>query len=195
MSRKPHDFDLWLEMAKSIKPLRHRVSRPAQGSFGKVQLAPAVIKKPMVSVAAPHVQMPSPHVKASPPHITGLDRRTSQRLTRGNVEIEQRIDLHGTGIEMARIRLLQFLREAQQRGVRTALVITGKGNSPFSRHTLHGSDHFHSPERAGRLRRMVPEWLHEPEFRACVSGFQPAHPKHGGGGAYYVKVRRLRDER
>jgi DNA-nicking Smr family endonuclease len=26
-----------------------------------------------------------------------------------------------------------------------------------------------------------------------VAGFQPAHPKHGGGGAYYVRVRRLRE--
>ena len=38
----------------------------------------------------------------------------------------------------------------------------------------------------------LPEWLHEPEFRAHVSGFQPAHPKHGGGGAFYVKLRRDR---
>ena len=40
---------------------------------------------------------------------------------------------------------------------------------------------------------MLTEWLHESEFRALVSGFQPAHPKHGGGGAFYVKIRRLRD--
>jgi DNA-nicking Smr family endonuclease len=196
MSRKPQDFDLWLEMAKSIKPLRHRASRSAPGPAGKPLAAPVMLKKPLVSVAVPHVQRLSAHLKpAPPPHITGLDRRTSQRLTRGNVEVERRLDLHGTGIEVARSRLLQFLREAQQMGFRTVLVITGKGDSPFSRHTLHGSDHFHSPERAGRLRRMVPEWLHEPEFRTCVSGFQPAHPKHGGGGAYYVRIRRIRDEK
>jgi DNA-nicking Smr family endonuclease len=28
-----------------------------------------------------------------------------------------------------------------------------------------------------------------------VSGFQPAHPKHGGGGAFYVKLRRDRQSR
>jgi DNA-nicking Smr family endonuclease len=37
--------------------------------------------------------------------------------------------------------------------------------------------------------------FHEPEFRSLVAGFQPAHPKHGGGGAYYVRVRRIREER
>jgi DNA-nicking Smr family endonuclease len=117
----------------------------------------------------------------------------AQRLTRGQAEIERRLDLHGTGIEMARVRLLQFLRAAQTEGARTVLVITGKGDSPYARHTLHGSHHFHAPERGGRLRRLVPEWFHEAEFRALVAGFQPAHPKHGGGGAFYVKLRRTRE--
>ena len=96
---------------------------------------------------------------------------------------------------MARVHLLGFLRDAQAMGSRNVLVITGKGASPFSRHTLHGADHFHAPERAGRLRRLVTEWFHEPEFRNLVAGFQPAHPKHGGGGAYYVRVRRIREDR
>lgn len=189
MSRKPPDFELWLETAKTIKPLRHRASRnPAVKPAG-----PAVsVKKHVNLPSAPHVHVSSPLHKP-PPQITGLDRRTTQKLTRGQVDIERRFDLHGTGIEMARVNLLGFLRSAQVTGVRNVLVITGKGDSPFSRHTLHGADHFHSPERAGRLRRLVTEWFHEAEFRSLVAGFQPAHPKHGGGGAYYVRVRRLRD--
>jgi DNA-nicking Smr family endonuclease len=151
-------------------------------------------RKPLASPSVPHL----PHaalVPRSPPQITGFDRRTAQRFMRGQVDIERRLDLHGTGIGMARVNLLQFLREAQAIGSRTVLVITGKGDSPFSRHTLHGATHFHAPERAGRLRRLVPEWFHEAEFRNLVAGFQPAHPKHGGGGAFYVKVRRIRDDR
>jgi DNA-nicking Smr family endonuclease len=190
MSRKPPDFDLWLETAKSIKPLRQRATR-------MMPAAPAgelPSKKHISSPSAPRVHIPSALHKA-PPQITGLDRRTTQRLTRGQVEIDRRLDLHGTGLEMARVTLLGFLRDAQAMGARNVLVITGKGDSPFSRHTLHGADHFHAPERAGRLRRAVTEWFHEPEFRSLVAGFQPAHPKHGGGGAYYVRVRRIRDER
>jgi DNA-nicking Smr family endonuclease len=191
VSRKPPDFDLWLETLKTIKPLRSRASRSSGLHAPKAQLAPG---KPVAPASVPHVHVPSPLHK-SPPQITGLDRRTAQRLTRGQAEIERRLDLHGTGIEMARIRLLQFLHTAQSEGARTVLVITGKGDSPYARHTLHGSDHFHAPERAGRLRRLVPEWFHEAEFRALVAGFQPAHPKHGGGGAFYVRVRRLREDR
>lgn len=191
MSRKPPDYDLWLETAKTIKPLRRGASRnPASTSS-----APARdLKKAVVIPSAPHVHVPSP-LHRPPPQITGLDRRTTQRLTRGQVEIERRLDLHGTGIEMARVHLLQFLRDAQSNGARDVLVITGKGDSPYSRHTLHGADHFHAPERAGRLRRLVPDWFHESEFRALVAGYQPAHPKHGGGGAFYVRVRRIREVR
>lgn len=190
MSRKPPDYELWLETAKTIKPLRAR----ARSSAPKPSVAPLASKKLVNLPSAPRVHVPSPLHKA-PPQITGLDRRTTQRLTRGQVEIERRLDLHGTGIEMARVHLLGFLRDAQAMGARNVLVITGKGDSPFSRHTLHGAGHFHAPERAGRLRRLVTEWFHEAEFRSLVAGFQPAHPKHGGGGAYYVRVRRMREER
>lgn len=184
MTRKLPDHELWTEIAKSVKPLRRRGSKKA---------APAVeAPRPAPKISAPYIHVPRAAARAPPP-ITGFDRRTAQKLTRGNVEIESRFDLHGTGIEVARVRLLQFLRRANAEGLRTVLVITGKGDSPYARHTLHGSDHFHAPERQGRLRRMLPEWLHESEFRTLVSGFQPAHPKHGGGGAFYVKMRRTRE--
>jgi len=192
MTRKPPDYELWLEATKTVKPLRARARSAAARPVPK-PLAAAPVRKPVNLPSAPHVHLPSPH--KPPPQITGLDRRTTQKLTRGQVEIERRLDLHGTGIEMARINLLGFLRDAQAMGTRNVLVITGKGDSPYSRHTLHGSGHFHAPERAGRLRRLVTEWFHEPEFRSLVAGFQPAHPKHGGGGAYYVRVRRIREDR
>lgn len=188
MSRKPPDYELWLETAKTVKPLRSRAPAP------KPAPGPLHAKKPVSLHSVPHVHVPS-SLHRQPPQITGLDRRTTQKLTRGQVEIERRLDLHGTGIALARVRLVGFLRDAQAMGARNVLVVTGKGDSPFSRHTLHGAGHFHAPERAGRLRRLVTEWFHEPEFRSLVAGFQPAHPKHGGGGAYYVRVRRIREER
>lgn len=188
MTRKPHDFGLWAEVAKSVRPLRHAKARRSAGAAAIAMEQP----KPAPHVSAPHIHVPrtAPH---GPPPITGFDRRTSQKMLRGNIDIERRLDLHGTGVELARERLYQFLARCRAEGVRTALVITGKGDSPFARHTLHGKAHFHTEERAGRLRRLVPDWLHESQFRALVSGFQPAHPKHGGGGAYYVRLRRIRE--
>ncbi len=191
MSRKPPDFELWTEVAASVKPLHRRKSvspSPLRGIKGEGRSGGTTRPPPL----APPRKGEGDKTKSPPPPITGFDRRTTQKMTRGNIEIERRIDLHGSGVEMARMNLLQFLRGAASDGIRTVLVITGKGASPYSSHTLHGAGHFHSPERQGRLRRLLPEWLHEPEFRALSSGFQPAHPKHGGGGAFYVKIRRMR---
>ena len=42
------------------------------------------------------------------------------------------------------------------------------------------------------LRRQVPQWLALPEFRSLVVGFEDAHIAHGGEGALYVRVRRMR---
>ena len=61
------------------------------------------------------------------------------------------------------------------------LVITGKG--------ARGEG---AGER-GVLKRQVPHWLALPEFRALVIGFEDAGVKHGGAGALYVRLRRMRD--
>ena len=191
MSRKPYqapDHDLWVEVARTLKPLGKRVRKEADATKPAIKASPKVLAP---SEHRPLVGIPRPQ-RSGPPQISAFDRRTSQRLMRGQAEIDARLDLHGTGIEMARHRLFGFLNQSRGTGHRLVLVITGKGASPFARHTLHGAEHFHAPEREGRLRRHLTEWLHEPEFRALVSGFQPAHPKHGGGGAFYVKLRRIR---
>jgi DNA-nicking Smr family endonuclease len=185
MTRKlPPDFSLWEEIARTVKPLHKR--KPKKKTPAKAEAPPPAAKpaSPGKPIARP------PAVRHDPPPITGLDRRSERRMTRGNVDIEARIDLHGTGIERSRERLLHFLTSSRAEGLRMVLVITGKGASPFGQHTLHGADHYHAPERQGRLRRLAPEWFHEREFRAHIAGFQPAHPRHGGGGAFYVKLRR-----
>lgn len=185
MTRKlPPDYALWEDVARTIKPL-HKVKAKKK--------APAKAERPAsvgksASPGKPIARPPSP--RHDPPLLTGLDRRSERRMTRGQVEIEGRIDLHGTGIERARERLLHFLASSRTHGLRLVLVITGKGASPFTRHTLHGSDHYHAPERQGRLRRLAPDWFHEREFREHIAGFQPAHPRHGGGGAFYVRLRK-----
>jgi len=85
---------------------------------------------------------------------------------------------------------MRFLAESAAKGHRLVLVITGKGAAPIARHTLHGAGYFDTPERQGRLRRQLPLWLAEPDMRAFVTGYQPAHPRHGGGGAFYIRIRR-----
>ena len=194
MMRKPYqapDHELWVEIARSLKSLVKRSRKDAEPAKAQAKSSKTPAKAQIKNEVRTAIPIARPE-KTAPPQLSAFDRRTSQRLMRGQADIDTRLDLHGIGIEMARHRLHGFLSNARASGHRLVLVITGKGASPFARHTLHGAEHFHAPEREGRLRRHLTEWLHEPEFRALVSGFQPAHPKHGGGGAFYVKLRRIR---
>lgn len=92
--------------------------------------------------------------------------------------IDARIDLHGMTRASAQDALYGFLDRAHGRGHRCVLVITGKGTGG-----------------GGVLRRELPLWLNESRLRPLVLSIQPAQPRHGGGGAFYVLLRRQRDRR
>ncbi len=188
MSRKNFevpDHGLWDEVKRAIQPLSLRRQLKAKPKIVGIILQRHAVAEPTII---------RKQLRTEPPAISSFDRRTTQKLGRGNAEPEARIDLHGENLETARLQLMHFVASQRQRGVRLVLVITGKGASPFARHTLHGHTHFHTPEREGKLRREVPMWFHETVFRAHIVGFQPAHPKHGGGGAFYVKLRKREGE-
>ncbi|WP_415182374.1 Smr/MutS family protein [Phaeovulum sp.] len=113
-----------------------------------------------------------------------MDRKAHQKMTRGRLEPEGRIDLHGMTLAQAHPELIRFILNAQSAGKRLVLVITGKGK--------RGLDEGPIPQRQGALRHQVPHWLHLPPLAAAVLQVTPAHQKHGGSGAYYVYMRRNR---
>lgn len=190
MSRKPielPDHGLWDEVKRSVKPLGRKPAAKVLARLGKIAEIKTNHHYASAMSEAKVIRRPAHNV---PPPLAQMDRRTAQKLGRGQIDPEARLDLHGEGVETARIKLLHFLSSQRHQGARLVLVITGKGASPYARHTLHGMSHFHTPEREGRLRREVPLWLNEESFRLHAVGFQPAHPKHGGGGAFYVRLRK-----
>ena len=168
---------LWETVAKHVKPLRKK-PRPAKPHPPMSVMEPAVAK-PM-SAPKPVSPAPAPKpAKPSVPPLVPLGRRERSRLSRGNREIEARLDLHGMTQHRAHQALHLFLQHAHSDGLTFVLVITGKG--------APGGD----TER-GVLRRQVPHWLSLPEFRALIIGFEEAHIGHGGAGALYVRIRRSR---
>ena len=192
-SKMVPDFGLWAQVSKTVEPLNPDLVKELEQFEAKNRPIMQNACKPAVPVMSVNNLKKSaarfPNPKSF--EFTGLDRRQQQKLLRGQVEIDGRIDLHGESLETARMKLWRFLLSCAEQRLRTVLVITGKGSSDFTRHTLHGRDFHQSPQRDGRLRNALPDWLHEPEFRSLVSGFQPAHPKHGGGGAVYIKLRNI----
>ena len=171
-TKKLSDEDrvLWNLVARSAKPLRGRkvedpvaVSQPA---------APGAVAEPRA--VTPGVQPQQPAAKRQlVAHV--LDRPTLDKLSKGKLPLEGRVDLHGMTQSEAHGLLLSFLRRAHAGGVRYVLVITGKGSSS-------GGE--------GILRRAVPSWLATPPFRSLVSSHDSAARHHGGGGAIYIRLRK-----
>ncbi len=191
------EHKLWRAVVKDAKPLSRRKIVVKPEPFLEPE-APGTAKtrpvpKPVASVPSPRsARVPKIPVAPSPPPLTGLDRRTSQRLARGQIETEARLDLHGLRQDEAHDALARFLSRTRAQGLRCVLVITGKGESPFARHTLHSARFHEASDHSGVLRSALPQWLSEPQFRSLVAGFQPAHPRHGGGGAFYIWLRKTK---
>lgn len=111
-----------------------------------------------------------------------MDAKKHLQMTRGKLDPEARIDLHGMTLAEAHPELIRFILNAHSAGLRLVLVITGKGKP--------GPDHGPIPQRMGVLRHQVPHWLHMAPLGPAVLQVREAHLKHGGGGAYYVYLRR-----
>ena len=170
---------LWESVAKQVKPLRkrHRALKPPAAS---PEAESNVASRPNGSPKPPPPPRIIPPSRPEPPPLAPIGRRERSQLSRGRKDIDARLDLHGmTQIRAHRV-LLNFLQRAHSDGLTFVLVITGKGK-------VGGAE----AER-GVLRRQVPHWLSLPEFRSLVVGFEEAHIGHGGEGALYVRVRRVR---
>ncbi|MHA7898522.1 MAG: Smr/MutS family protein [Henriciella sp.] len=115
--------------------------------------------------------MPAP--SRAKPFAVPQNRQNERGVRRGRQAISASFDLHGHTRESAFKVLPGFLSREQAKGSKCVIVITGKGKSG-----------------EGILRRSFLDWLEMPEARALISGYAPAHAKHGGGGAWYVFLRR-----
>jgi DNA-nicking Smr family endonuclease len=175
---------LWDTVTKQIKPLRRQ---PKADKAEKAELAAQIEDEAVTKEVASHAVRPAaspkqvtavPRPKASPP-LAPLGRRERSHLSRGRKEIEARLDLHGMTQTRAHRVLSDFLHRAHADGLTFVLIITGKGKM--------GAE-----SERGVLRRQVPQWLSLPEFRTLVVGFEEAHIGHGGAGALYVRIRRVR---
>ncbi len=189
------DDALFRGVFQDAKPLkdrdRYRSAEPPPRPPAPAR-TPEAPSKPAAgpSRSAPSSRPPASAPKApplDPSRPAGIDRRQADRLRRGKLPVEARIDLHGHTQAEAHRALNAFIQGHAAAGRRCVLVITGKG----SPRRAEDDDPVFGP-RAGVLREMVPRWLNQAPCRAHVLAFSPAQPKDGGGGALYVLLKRER---
>ncbi|MEM5520798.1 Smr/MutS family protein [Sulfitobacter sp. AS59] len=193
MSRKrlnKDDLSLWQKVTERTEKLdlnqlfRAEIDGPAPS-------APQIRKTTSVIMGKPnpkprrltHDLMPSlpDQIRKSP---VQMDSKAFTKLKRGKLSPEGRIDLHGMTLDRAHPALTRFILNAHKSGKRLVLVITGKGKMRDEGGPI--------PVRHGVLRHQVPQWLSMPPLASAVLQVSQAHISHGGGGAYYVYLRRQR---
>jgi DNA-nicking Smr family endonuclease len=171
------EIELWLSVTRSV------IRRP--GSHLPDLSVPAKPVPPAQSdtdqrIATKPAVTPSPTPQQKPAvALAPIERRLRQKLARGKEAPDAAIDLHGMRRHEAFTALRQFLIRAQHDGAKLVLVVTGKGERTLA-----------DGEEAGVLRKSVPLWLHAPDYRSIVVGFEEASRPHGGTGALYVRIRR-----
>lgn len=108
--------------------------------------------------------------------------RVLQRLKRGEIAVQEELDLHGADVREAEQLLRAFLHDARQHGVGCVRIIHGKG--------LHGRASI-AQNGMPVLKNLVDRMLRQ---RADTLAFHSAPPAQGGTGAVLVLLapRRLR---
>lgn len=174
----PDEVRIWQAVATSVTPLPGRVVPALPEDVDDISAAPpAAAAAPAPALPRP-APPPAPRVLPALDHGTtpGLDKRSAERMKKGEMEIDGRLDLHGMTQDTAHAALVGFISRAYDSGRRCLLVITGKGYR----------------EGTGVLRANVPRWLNQSPCRERILGFSHARPQHGGEGALYVLIKRRR---
>ena len=187
--RKPRadELDLWNRVARQVTP----ISKPPQLPDREPADQRKPAQQPAKSFDLPQISGGKTELKdhIAPPISQSLaaeplrmDRKTFRDMRRGKRVPDARIDLHGMTLDRAHAALTRFVLSSHASGKRLLLVITGKGK--------HRDDGGPIPVRFGVLRHQVPQWLRLPPLAGVVLQVTEAHRSHGGGGAYYVYLRR-----
>ena len=181
---------LWARVMATVKPMPGRevlMPLPLGGGVGvgESQATPSTRSRPTPNPSpkgeGKKKVMPTP----APTPGTTLDGSWDKRLSRGMVQPDATVDLHGHTLNSAYAMLDDALGRSIARGDRVILLITGKPPRPDSER----------PHARGAIRAAVGDWLHSSRHADAIAAVRGANPRHGGSGALYIVLRRARGAR
>lgn len=171
-SAQPLIRDTVLPGALADAPIDAEIPKPVGTPKKQKRAQPSAFKPSMSPQDIKNPSLGSQPQELSHGFAPGVDRRTAERLKKGRMSIDGRLDLHGMSREAAHHRVIGFILDSQAAGKRCVLVVTGKGK--------------------GILQTELPRWLNMAPLRAAVLSFDHATAKDGGTGAVYVLLKRIR---
>lgn len=106
---------------------------------------------------------------------SGIQQKVQRKLRRGELNIEDELDLHGYTVMEAKSAIIDFIEECKRRNMRYIRIIHGKG--------------YRSEQKVPVLKTHVAYWL--PQHKDVLA-FASARPADGGTGALYVILKAVR---
>ncbi len=182
------DDKLFFEEMSGVSPLK----RDARVAFTRQDLAakdPSLDRRRAAAVTGPVIDrniLSQDGIEPLEPwHVLefkrpGIQNGVYRKLRQGRYEAEASLDLHRMTVAIARAELFQFIDDCHQLGLRSVLLIHGKGETPSER------------GKCSILKGCTNHWLRELDI---VQAFHSARPQHGGTGAVYVLLRKSAEKK
>lgn len=101
---------------------------------------------------------------------TGISEKSSLKPNANR--LMPKLDLHGMTLERAHKKFMEFVAIEFMEGSKKLLVITGKGTN-----------------NNGRIKKELPHWCEAQPLNEVILSCLPAETKHGGDGAFYIKLK------
>lgn len=117
--------------------------------------------------------------------IRQLDKNILRKIKKGNLIIEESLDLHGYTLEESKEKVVKFIEKNFNNKKRFLLIITGKGRRLGVSEGWRGK---------GRLKENVPHWLSSVYLSKYVLWFDKATSNKGGDGALMVYLKKSKNE-
>ena len=94
-------------------------------------------------------------------------------------------DLHGYSLDEAIIKISEFIKDSYEKGLKKIIIVTGKGI-----HSQNEKDPYIS-KNLGILKYSVPEYIkNSNELMSLISEIKQADKEDGGGGAFYLFLKK-----
>jgi len=172
---KTDDSALFKEAMLGVKPLKCDkvlLAKPRPDAFPKQRhLDEALVREDMLSEPYDSAEMETGEELLFV--RSGVQRSVLVKLRRGYFSVTAELDMHGMIVRVARVEVASFLRECQNRDVRCARIVHGKGYGSWQKQPV--------------LKIQLNKWLRQ---RDEVLAFCSARPVDGGTGAVYVLIKR-----
>ena len=171
------DKDLFAEAMSGVEPIKHeaRVQRqvPEVSDTSLRERRAAAVSHGKVDdnyLVSEGIE-PLDHYYVLEFKRPGIQNGVFRKLKQGKYEAEATLDLHRMTVEQARREVFSFISEAVNYGLRSLLIVHGKGS------------HAGKSVGTGVLKAYVNHWLKDiPQVQA----FHSASKQHGSTGAVYV---------